>query len=160
MRCFALTTITVLLTACAGAPPGDGRACTEIGCADGLFVRVTPGAPWPSGEYRFIVEAGGVTTTCTGSLPLPACETRAITCDREGVVSIAESGCALPPSAHAFGDLDLPATPEQLTVEVQHEGRTVARETFTPAYQTSQPNGPGCPPICTNASVDLALDFE
>lgn len=160
MRHSTVVLLAALLTACAGATPGEGHACTEIGCADGLFVHITPAAPWPPGEYRFVVETDGVTTTCTGSLPLPPCETRAITCDREGVVAIGESGCALPPSAHGLGDLTLPSTPEQITVEVQHEGRTLARETFAPRYQTSQPNGPGCPPICTNASVDLALDFE
>ena len=160
MRHSTIALLVTLLTSCAGATPGPDRGCTEIGCTDGLVVRVTPAAPWPAGEYRFVVEADGVTTTCTGWLPLPPCETRAITCDREGVVSIAESGCALPSSAHGFGDLVLPATPEEITVEVQHEGRTLARETFTPAYQTSQPNGPGCEPICTNASVDLALELE
>src|SRR5688500_14606835 len=107
-RCsLVLALFATISTACAGAQP---QACTEIGCSDGLFVRVTPGAPWPHGAYRFVVEADGVTTTCTGALPLADCSTRAITCDREGV-SITESGCALPPSEHAFGDLQLPGTP-------------------------------------------------
>lgn len=162
MRSSALVVLLTIfsattLTSCGGALPE--HACTEIGCSDGLVVRVTPAAPWPQGAYRFVVEADGVTTTCTGTLPLGGCATRAITCDREGV-SITESGCALPPSAHGFGDVVLPGTPASIRIQVQRDGETVGEQTFTPAYQTSQPNGPGCPPICTNASVELTLSLE
>lgn len=157
LRCsLVLALFVTVSTACAGAQP---QACTEIGCSDGLVVRGTPGPPWPQGVYRFVVEADGITTTCTGALPLADCSTRAITCDREGV-SITESGCALPPSEHGFGDLQLPGTPESISVTVQLGDRTVGQQTFRPTYQTSQPNGPGCEPICTNGSVTLALSFE
>ena len=162
MRSWPLVVLfTVLsgtvLTSCSSA--WTGMECTAAGCSDGLVVRVTPAAPWPQGAYRFVIEADGVTTTCTGTLPLGGCATRAITCDREGV-SITESGCALPPSAHGFGDLTLPGTPESIRIQVQRDGETVGDQTFTPAYQTSQPNGPSCPPVCTNASVELALSLE
>lgn len=157
-RGFALS-FTLLLTACAGVRTGS-FACTEIGCADGLSVQVTPAAPWPPGSYRFLFEVDGEALTCTGALPLPECGTPAITCDREGIVMITESGCALPPSQHGFGDVHFPGGPETVTVEVQRDGRALARQTFTPTYHTVQPNGPGCEPICTQASEALALNVE
>ncbi len=151
---FALLAIT-----CGGSGFG-GQSCTEIGCSDGLTVVVPSDAEWPAGDYRFVVDVEGTTTTCSGSLPLPPCETRAITCDREGVVQITESGCALSAEQHAFGELHfLQGTPSSVRVEIYHQDRAVAQQSFTPTYQTVQPNGPGCGPICEQASVELPLDF-
>src|SRR5690606_6653103 len=115
---------------------------------------------WPAGDYRFVVDVEGTTTTCSGRLPLPPCETPAITCDREGVVQITESGCALPAEQHAFGDLRFfQGAPTSVRVEIYHQDRAVAQQSFTPTYRTVQPNGPGCEPICEQASVELPLDF-
>lgn len=144
---------------CGGNGFGGGQRCTEIGCADGLMVGVTSDARWPAGEYRFVIDVEGTTTTCTGALPLPECGTQAITCDREGVVRISESGCALPADQHAFGDLYFEETLPSVRVEILHEERSVAMGSFTPTYQTLQPNGPGCGPTCRNASVQLPVDF-
>jgi hypothetical protein len=154
----ALYAFASLLGACSGE--FDNRACTEIGCENGLTVHVTPAARWPHGAYRFVVEADGMSVTCSGSLPLSDCATRALACDREGVVTITESGCALPPNEHALGDLHLPGAPASVTVEIFRDEGTIARETFAPTYRTIQPNGPGCEPTCTQARVDLTLSFE
>ena len=43
-------------------------------------------------------------------------------------------------------------TPEQVTVRVIAGGDT-ATTTSTPTYTTLQPNGPGCPPTCRQATV-------
>ena len=139
-----------------GEPNG---ACTAIGCHDGLVVSVTPTSSWPHGEYRFTIEADGKTTTCTGRLPLPDCDTRALTCDDDDV-SIGESGCALPATDHAFSDIVLPSGPASVTVTIELDGQALATQAWTPAYQTVQPNGPGCPPTCTNAAVGLDLQFD
>jgi hypothetical protein len=138
--------------------PTSGEACTDIGCMDGLLIQVTPIEAWPHGDYLFSIEHDGTTTTCEGSLPLPACETRAISCDGSEPL-ITESGCALDPAAHAFGDIMFTTTPAAVTVEVSIDGETVGTGSFDPEYQTIQPNGPGCEPICTTAAVDLALSF-
>lgn len=156
----SVAALALVLVACGGVDAAGGHACTAIGCQDGLTVEVAPEAPWPPGDYRFVVDADGATTTCTGSLPLPECQSRAITCDDEGVVMISESGCALPPSQHGFGDLHFDGMPASLTVEVFHQQRSVGRASFTPTYQTVQPNGPECEPTCRNAYVRMALRFE
>jgi hypothetical protein len=140
-------------------PTTSGTACTEIGCEDGLMIRVTPVDSWPHGAYRFAITYDGTTTSCTGSLPLPPCESRALSCDgREPLIG--ESGCALDSAAHAFGDIMFSSTPASVAVEVFLDDRSVGSGRFTPAYQTVQPNGPGCEPVCTSAAVELALAFE
>lgn len=150
-----LLSFAILLGAC-----GAEHDCTLIWCADGFSLRTEPSEAWPPGAYRFVIEADGETVTCTGSLPLPPCGTRAITCDRDDVVEIDESGCALPASQQAFSGLNFPGNPETVTIELQRDGSTLTRRTFTPAYQTTQPNGPGCEPICTQASDTFALALD
>lgn len=158
MRRSVLLSLAVLIGACAG--PQGGHACTEIGCVDGLTLQPAAGTTWAPGAYRFELEVDGETVTCTGALPLPPCGPPAITCDRERVVTITESGCALPPSQHGFGDLHFPGAPETVTIEIERDGRTLTRQTFTPTYQTTQPNGPGCPPTCTQGSETFALEAD
>lgn len=149
-----------------GDAPSDGvgpapieRACTEIGCQDGLLIRVLSAAAWPHGQYRFDIEQDGARVVCTGTLPLPSCGVQAMVCDGPGPV-ITESGCALEPAAHAFGDVTFTTTPAEVAIVVTHDGKPVDAGRWHPAYQTIQPNGPGCEPICTNAMVELVLGFE
>jgi hypothetical protein len=144
------------------SPGGDasppGRACTTIGCQDGLVVRVLPTEAWPPGEYRFDIEQDGARVTCTGTLPLPPCDRRGLACDAPAPM-IVESGCALEPAAHAFGDVIFSTTPAEVSIVVTHQGQQVGAGRWRPVYQTSRPNGPGCEPVCTEASVDLVLSF-
>lgn len=143
----------------AGEVPPPGRACTQIGCQDGLVVQVRPAEAWPHGEYRFDIEHDGARVVCTGTLPLPPCELRALRCDAPQP-SIVESGCALEPAAHAFGDVVFSTTPSTVAVVVRHDGKLVGSGRWSPVYQQSQPNGPGCEPVCTNATVELTLAFD
>lgn len=158
-RTLAIGPVMVAMAALFGCDGPSSRSCTEIGCQDGLLVSVAPAEAWPHGSYRFVVVHDGTTTICTGALPLPACETRALSCDGEGV-EIVESGCALEASQHAFGDIRLSSTPASITVTVERDGQPIASQSWTPEYKTLQPNGPGCEPTCTSATVELQLAFE
>lgn len=163
-----LLATTLALSGCAPGSDGSsdgiatapaGRACTQIGCQDGLVIRVLPAEAWPHGEYRFDIEQDGARVVCTGTLPLPSCDRRALACDAAEPV-ITESGCALEPAAHAFGDVMFATTPAEVAVVVTRDGKQVGAGRWRPVYQTIQPNGPGCEPICTNAAVELVLGFE
>ncbi|HYJ11579.1 MAG TPA: hypothetical protein VEX18_21300, partial [Polyangiaceae bacterium] len=66
-------------------------------------------------------------------------------------VRIGESGCAMPPSTHAFSDITLNDSPAQVSIVIRHDECELLRETLAPAYQRSQPNGPGCAPVCEGA---------
>jgi hypothetical protein len=160
-RLVSSLVISMVWAAPLGCDSSSQTACTAIGCTDGLAVTVTPTSAWPAGDYRFTIEADGVTTTCTGSLPLPACGTAAITCEggEPDAVMIGESGCALAESEHAFSDIMFTATPASVAVTVEFGGTQIGAGSWSPEYQTSQPNGPECEPTCTNASVELALTF-
>ena len=160
------------LPACADSgqdgPDGSGNpltppvACTLIGCEDGLKVEIQPASGWPAGQYRFQIQADGVEVTCRGSLPLPSCtESPSVVCDTDGLVQIIESGCALPAQSHAFPGLsfDPELRPRRVEVKITRDGQLVGESDFMPGFQTVQPNGPGCPPICNVAHAVIDLDF-
>ncbi|WP_437950762.1 hypothetical protein WME98_08080 [Sorangium sp. So ce296] len=138
----------------AGEPP-PARGCTQIGCVNGFTLRLASEAPWPAGAYRFVITADGETTTCEGKLPLPDCAAgRALTCSGPSLL-IGESGCALPPSAHGFSEIQMSSAPGQVTVEISRDGTSLAEADFSPSYVESRPNGPGCEPVCRSASATL-----
>ncbi|MBX3193201.1 MAG: hypothetical protein KF819_39825 [Labilithrix sp.] len=172
-RILVALAVGLSLAACGGAtdvPPsssssssssgggGGDRACTAIGCTDGLGISVTAPAGWKAGRYVFTVTADGSTQTCEGSLPLPSCGSPGLLCKgQDGVAQIGESGCALPAAQHSFSDIHFSSTPAQVNVHVARDGVVLAEQSFTPSYVTSQPNGPGCEPICKQASGSLTL---
>ncbi len=147
--------------ACPDAPSlaaTGATACTQMGCYDGYEIEVTPSEAWPAGDYRYIVELDGRTVTCTGSLPLQPCGTASMTCDGEGV-SITESGCALQPAQHAFGGVSIPELPQAVHLRIEHDGASLVDQALTAKYATSQPNGPGCGPICCQGGDAVSLSF-
>ena len=153
--------------ACSNASPTDPpRACTLIGCQDGLTVELEPGSGWPAGDYRFRFEGNGVQVQCRGSLPLPPCQAgRAVTCEPAGVATIVESGCALPASAHGFSQVffDPKVQPATLRVSIERiEGSSttvLAAVDLSPRFETLQPNGPGCPPTCRQARARVNVQL-
>ena len=136
------------------------RVCTDIGCADGLQVAFSPNSGWQPGQYRFVIDVDGQVTTCEGSLPLRSCDAGpSLQCTPAGDrIGVGESGCALPPEQHGFSDLRVGGSPAQsVTVTVSRDGAELVKKTLAPEYKTSQPNGPGCEPVCHNASEALAI---
>lgn len=148
-----------MLAACPGIASfkrTGARACTEIGCSNGLSLRVSPDAGWRAGAYRFELGLDGRAVTCAGALPLLPCGQRSFTCDADGV-SLGESGCALPANAQGIAQIQLPGYPRQLSVQLSLDGAPLASASFTPDYVSGQPNGPGCEPVCCSASANLTL---
>jgi hypothetical protein len=153
--------------ACSSSPLTEASpACTLIGCQNGLTVDLEPGEGWPAGEYRFLLEWSDQQVTCRGSLPLSACNAgRALACEPAGVVTIVESGCALPTSAHGFTQIFFdskiqPAT-MRVSIERSHGASTtvlVSRE-LSLRFDTTQPNGPGCPPTCRQVRARVNVQF-
>ena len=110
-------------------PPGDGLACTEIGCSNVAQVEF---ANAPSGRVvvRMCVEDRCQTSVSRGQPPVAL-------------------GIPLPDSA---GDS------VRVTVTMRRNGRTVARVDEQIPVETTRPNGPDCPPVCrqANARLDVA----
>lgn len=162
MQRVAAVVLSLVLGACTkgqtdigGAP---GQRCTQIGCVDGLRVEMRPASGWAPGSYAFAVDLDGVKVTCTGALPLRACEAGpSLTCDVADKVVIGESGCALPKEQHAFSDLWVQSGPQKVEIVISRDGQELKREALTPAYTESRPNGPDCGPVCRSASATLTL---
>lgn len=140
-------------------PPRDGppRGCTEIGCTNGLTLALEPNASWPPGRYEFELVIDGRSATCTGVLPLPACDSGSALSCTGAPVRIGESGCAMSPGTHAFSDITLSDSPAQVSIVIRHDERELIRETLSPVYRRSQPNGAGCPPICDSAHATVRV---
>jgi hypothetical protein len=100
------------------------RACTEIGCNDGLSVEITGTI---AGRTTIEVAAAGQTTRTFECNPGQACR--------------------------GFLDNYMPA---QATITVRMPDRTVERS-VSPQYVESRPNGEGCPPVCRQATVQVAI---
>jgi hypothetical protein len=154
-----------LVSACSSETVTDvPRACTLIGCDDGLKVDlVAAEGGWRGGDYVFTFRIDDTPVRCAASLPLPACSAgRAVSCEPAGMVTIVESGCALPASAQGFPQVafDPRLRPDRVSVTIEWRGETViAREELAPRFRTSEPNGPGCPPVCTQAQGSVSVRF-
>jgi len=159
---LALTAVLAALPACAAPSPGSsdpgGKVCTQMGCIDGLHVNLAKVTPWTAGSYSFAFELDGAPVTCTGALPLPACDqSPALRCDVEGKVQIGESGCALPPEQHGFSDIQISGAPAKVKLTITREDQQLHSGELAPTYVTSRPNGPGCEPECRGANAEVAL---
>jgi len=139
-----------------GSSGGAGKECTAIGCVDGLTLRLAAQDGWKQGTYVFALDIDGVEQTCKGALPLPSCGQRGLSCDNT-LAQLGESGCALPASEHAFSDIQIRSAPARVKIRIERDGIKLADEVITPSYRTSQPNGPDCGPVCTQASAAVTL---
>jgi len=133
-------------------------ACTEMGCENGLDIELVRPSAWPSGSYRITLTIDDKTVHCEGKLPLEACEQGpSFHCDDDSL-TVSEIGCALPPSEHAIGGLHSTLTEgAQASLLIEHDGSIQATAKLTPNFQTVQPNGPGCEPVCESAAMKLTL---
>lgn len=131
------------------------QACTEIGCIDGIVLRGDEGRDWKTGNYIFSFILDGRQVQCHGELPLKPCEEGlSLSCNKKGI-QITESGCALPASQHAFGDIIIAGDPRKVMVRITHNNQTIVTRTIVPQYTTLQPNGTGCGPVCKSAAYNL-----
>lgn len=132
---------------------GGERACTMIGCINGLHIALTKATPWLPGAYTFAFELDGKPVECKGALPLQSCDAGpSLSCTPDALVQIGESGCALPPAQQGFSDITIEGEPKQVTLKVLQDDKALISADVTPDYKTTQPNGPGCEPTCRNAA--------
>jgi len=114
------------------------------------------------------VTADGATTTCSFTLPLaanqnPQCPSPLMvlviqdrTCTTTGDGQYMTQTCT--PVAGKFSEqVTLMGKPMTAHFTATVDGATYLDQMVTPTYVTSQPNGPGCDPICSQAGVNLLL---
>lgn len=130
----------------------DQKACTTVGCVDGLRVDFSFNQ---KGSYVVEVTLDGVKTTCKATLPLS--NPPPTPCDREGVY-LTLSGSALPADQQSIGGLLVTATTNNhVTVRVSRDGTILGAIDRTITWTTTPgPNGPGCEPAeCRSSSMTL-----
>lgn len=138
-------------------PPLEGQICTEIGCVNGFHLNLHK-QTWEAGSYSFHIEADGAVTECTGSLPLKPCDgSPSLSCTGAKGFFIGESGCAMAPDQQGFSEIQFESAPKQVTVTISRDGSELIKQSFEPTYRETQPNGPGCEPICHQATADLTI---
>ena len=143
-----------LLAACAASDTDEPKACTTIGCANGYSLDFEASS-WAQGKYTVELTIDGKPCTCEATLPLDASSKSTCTLPE---VQLGLSGSALPVGEQGLVGLVFTSQPAKIDVTVKRDGATLGQPaSFTPAYKTSQPNGPECGPTCTNASDTLKL---
>ncbi|MBI4703748.1 MAG: hypothetical protein HY744_21775 [Deltaproteobacteria bacterium] len=135
----------------------ESEGCTMLGCGPALRVELARTA-WEPGGYQIDVKADGVATSCAVTLPFSSCA-NLVTCDRADPGFLVESsGCALPAAEHEILGVLWPLSgPAEVTVEVRQNGKLLGSGTYEPTYATSQPNGEGCEPTCSQADEQPTL---
>jgi hypothetical protein len=148
------------------------KICSLIGCQDQFHATIAnTNGSFPSGTQVLDVTADGVTVSCTfqvppataqpgGSTVAPECPSglrvfiaQATTCTPTQTGSTTSLGC-VPIAGHFFEDVTVSGKPAQLRVRLTVDGAVALDRSETPVYHASQPNGPGCEPICQQASAD------
>lgn len=127
---LALSTL-LILTACKAGETPQGKACTLIGCVDGLTVKLT--GKTASQFSLEVVPADGQKWT----IQCPTGGSNAI-CFPANEVLIQKF------------------TPAEVTITATVDGKNTTK-TFKPTYTQVNPNGPDCPNQCKQGHVTLEL---
>ena len=150
-----ITLLALMLVAGFAETAQAQRACTEIGCQNGLTLDVEPSFDWKWGRYDIHLMFEGRSVNCYGSLPLKKCEKGPSFKCSSDYVTIGESGCAMPETTHAISGIYVDDTPDRVMVRILRDHKAVITRTLSPEYRESQPNGKGCGPVCRGASYNL-----
>ena len=151
-----------------GSPGGGEMVCTDIGCNDQFSASVTMDATLvPAGTHTVNVAADGVAMSCSFAFP-PADSTgeMAAQCSN-GLTVFVEANLVCTTMQSAMGSWEacvpidgkftesiwVSGTPSVVQVQQLVAGTVILDETVSPTYQTNQPNGPGCAPICHQATA-------
>jgi hypothetical protein len=154
--------------------PGTSMTCTLIGCEDQFTatVSVTASAV-PAGTHTVVVTADGTSSSCSFTLPpqnLAAGDNAAAQCPAglEVIVGatqvcmttqsgdVTASHCD-PVPGQLTEQISVMGSPASIRVEQSVGGTVVLDQSATPAYQTNEPNGSGCGPICHQAGADWTI---
>ena len=159
-RMNRIATAALALVAGAGLAgcPVDDLACTEIGCGPALDITLAQEAGGSIAPGRYLVDVYFGGDEADGVLD---CDT-----------ATAAYGCDVIEGEEVWGELDadgalhvyvsvLPGAdpPPLVTIDVASEDlEPLGSETFEPEYESTRPNGDGCPPVCYAAAGEMLVD--
>jgi hypothetical protein len=151
-------------------------SCTEMACSDQVgFELSTATGEWADGTYELAVHADGQSVgSCTfrfpDQLPHPAGGGGTIPCGDGFSLTIANeamcrTGCdnqscwqgCTPIYGKFLSRVSVQGTPQELTLSLVRDGRTLLDQTVQPAYRTVYPNGPECGGACKQAKFAASI---
>jgi hypothetical protein len=169
--------LSVLLALLMGAAGGacTTKACTDIGCQDGFTATLQRAdGSFPSGTHQIDVLADGTSLSCRFAFPLetapgggtfqPSCPPGltvtiwpATTCTQTTTGTAVSQTCQ-PIPGQFVETIAVSGTPTQVHVWQTVDGTSIVDAAASPSYQEARPNGPGCEPICRQATTSWQLD--
>jgi hypothetical protein len=149
---------------------GTSKACTARGCVDQFRASISSAdGNVPQGAHAVEVMADGVRSSCTFQVPLdqvPGGGMATPSCPSDlWVLIVQEHDCTESTQGNAkvltctpipgryTEEITVMGRPESVRVRVTVDGAVVLDRTESPSYEESRPNGPGCDPLCHQASV-------
>ena len=117
----------ILSSGCEKMGIGRGQVCTQAGCEDGVTVQLSEERPDSLSLTIYMDDNSEAFDSLICTDQVSSCVIRA-------------------------GGI----TPEKVTVVITWDNEEF-RQTFTPGYESFQPNGPDCPPVCKVAAIDIDL---
>lgn len=151
-----------------GSPRDGEMICTDVGCQDQFSASVMMDATQvPAGTHTVNVVADGAATSCTFQFPAdPSTGGLAAQCSSGLTVFVQPATiCTTMQSATVTSEQCQPidgkfiesiwvsGTPSVVRVQQLVNGTVILDQTVSPTYQTNEPNGPGCGPICHQAGA-------
>ena len=167
------TLITVVLgfsvAGCNGSPFGS-MACSTRGCQDQFTATISiAGSSVSAGMHSVDVTADGTMLSCTFTFPpetlsgggtvgsqcpigLTVDVQPTTTCMTVQTDAAKIEHCA--PAPGQFTELiTVSGAPASVRVQQSVGGTVILDQSATPTYESNQPNGPGCDPICHQAAA-------
>ena len=142
------------LTACPDPDPKETGSCTDMGCEDGFYVAFEK-STWDAGQYLFEVDVDGNVYTCQVTIPLGTDGTDGCP---DTMIMVEQSGSELPVDQQSIPGLWVNSVQAAaVTITVSLNGAELGSQDFVPAYETLEPNGAACGPVCQFDSASMGL---
>jgi hypothetical protein len=142
MRILVAVLTAISMTGCISG------ACTAIGCVDQVTYQLDSAA-----ASQFAVGQAVQVKACVGT----SCVTETLTLTMGNDVAASQSLTYLSTSRTLeYRPGPIGVEPQRVTLELSRGGNLVASLTKDPVnFSRFQPNGPGCEPVCRQASVSF-----
>ncbi|MGH2401859.1 MAG: hypothetical protein ACRDE6_04045 [Candidatus Limnocylindria bacterium] len=150
MRSLVSIATVLLLVACdaLGVPPlGEPRICTQVGCESGVHFKL---------DVDLVAEVAYEVSACVddicdeGILEVPPPADGPFTGTSDGALTIATDTDSI---SYSLGDLDASGR-HRVSITVRSEsGDVIAEFDGEAEFERTQPNGPGCEPVCWLAEI-------
>jgi hypothetical protein len=143
----------LLLSGAAPAPAPAEKVCTKMDCADQVTIDVRTSDGQPPRDLEIELKIDGKPVTCPPPAGDPA-ETR--TCAENVTLTYQEIRRCKGADCQGTGTFEhalvITGTPKRVQLQLEQGDQVLAKKVVAPSYGRVRPNGPGCPPVCRQAT--------